>query len=179
MLKMITNFAAETSSSESGIGAFNVNLKGFVFQLITFLIVLLVLKRWVFPKLVSTLEARRAALEQSLTDARKTREALSRAEEEAVKLLSQARAQADQALADAGAQAKEVIAKAEADAEVRTSRLLDEARAQIDQERAKLRQELKDELTGLVVDTTQKILGAKVDSKEDRRLIEQSIKEVR
>lgn len=173
------NFAAETSSSESGIGAFNINLKAFLFQLATFVIVLWILRRWVFPKLASTLEARRQTLEQSLVDARKTREALARAEGEVDKLLNQAREQADQTLSDAQAQGKELIKSAETAAEQRAERLLKEAMSQIDQEKIKLREELKGELTELVVTTTEKVLRKKIDGKEDSRLIEQSVKELK
>ena len=56
-------------AESSGISSLGINLKGFLFQLITFVIVLLILRRYVFPKLVATLEARRSALEQSLAQA--------------------------------------------------------------------------------------------------------------
>ena len=79
MLNIPTQFA-EVSSSESGIGAFNINLKSFIFQLVTFVIVLLVFKRWVLPPLIKTLEDRRQTLEKSLTQAKETEEALARAE---------------------------------------------------------------------------------------------------
>jgi len=64
------------SSSSSGISSLGVNLKAFIFQLVTFLLVLLILRRWVFPKLVATLESRRDALERSLLQAKETEEAL-------------------------------------------------------------------------------------------------------
>lgn len=178
MLNMIVKFG-ETEPAASGIGAFNVNLKAFLFQLATFVLVLLVLKRWVFPKLVATLEERRKTLEQSLVDARKTREALSQAEDQVSKLLSQAREQADQALSDAQAQGKELVKSAEAAAEQRADRLLKEAMSQIEQEKIKLREELKGELADLVVTTTEKVLRKKIDIKEDSRLIEQSIRELK
>lgn len=175
---LMINFA-EAEGGASGIGAFNINLKGFLFQLLTFVLVLLVLKRWVFPKLISTLEARRQTLEQSLKDADKTREALAKAENDVSKLLAEARDQADQALADAAAQGKDVVAKAEAAAQARANRLLDEAKTQIDQERNKLRAELKNELSSLVVTATEKVLSSKINDAEDKKLIERTIKEMR
>lgn len=177
MSELISQFAAAESSG-GGIGALGINVQGFIFQLITFVLVLLILRKYVFPKVVETMEKRREALEQSLVDARKTQEALAKAEEDVAKLLQEARAQADQALADAGTQAKEVIAKAEAAAEVQAARVLKEAREQIEQERRKLHDELKGELTDLVVATTSKVLRTKITSKEDTKLIENSIKEI-
>ncbi|HVX58223.1 MAG TPA: F0F1 ATP synthase subunit B [Candidatus Saccharimonadales bacterium] len=176
MLNINPQFAA---SSSGGISSLGINLKSFIFQLITFIIVLLILRRWVFPKLVATLEERRKTLEESLVQARATQEALEKAEEQSAEILHKAREQADSALADAAAQAKEVVAEAEAKAGEQAERVLAEARAQISQERDKLREELKGELADLVVLTTEKVLRTKLNAKEDARLIEQSIKELK
>lgn len=174
MFKVSPQFAA----SSGGIGSLGINLKAFVFQLITFLIVLLILKRWVFPKLVATLEARRKTLEESLEQAKATQLALEKAEEKAEEILHKAREQADTSLADAREQAKAIISKAEGAADTQASRIVKEAEQHLEQERARLRTELKNELTDLVIATTEKVLRTKLNDKEDAKLIEQSIKEI-
>lgn len=167
------------ASSSGGISSLGIELKSFLFQLITFVIVLLILRRWVFPKLVATLEARRATLEESLVQAKQTQETLDKAELSANQIMHKAREQADSAMADARTQAKDVIAKAEAAAHVQADRVLKELQQQLAQERDKLRTELKTELADLVVLTTQKILKTKLNTREDAKLIAQSIKELR
>jgi F-type H+-transporting ATPase subunit b len=169
---------AEAETSSEGLGAFNINLKSFLFQLATFVIVLLILKKWVFPKLVATIEARRQTLEESLVKAKQTEEALAKAELKAGEIINTAREQADRSLAEAKAQAKEVIAKAEASAEVSAQRLLAEAQERLGQERLKLREELKDELADLVLLTTEKVLDEKINESSDRRLVERALKEM-
>lgn len=167
------------TNSSGGISSLGINLKSFLFQLVTFIIVLLILRRWVFPKLVATLEARRATLEESLTQAKLTQETLQKAEASANQILHKAREQADSALADAKAQAKDVIAQAEAAAAVQSGRVLKEAEAQLAQDRNKLRAELKNELADLVILTTEKVLKTKLNAREDAKLVEQSIKELK
>ncbi|MBI4033613.1 F0F1 ATP synthase subunit B [Candidatus Saccharibacteria bacterium] len=164
--------------SAGGISAFNVNLKSFLFQLATFVIVLLVLRRWVFPKLTATIEARRKTLEESLVKAKETEEALTRAEQKAGQIIGAAREQADRALTEANSQAKEIIAKSEASAELQAKRLIDEAKERLGHEHLKLQEQLKDELTDLVIITTEKVLRKKVNETEDRRLIEDALKEL-
>lgn len=171
-----TYFAEEAQSS--GIEAFNINLKSFIFQLITFVLVLLIIKRWVLPPITKTLEDRRQTLEKSLVQAKETEETLARAEERAGQILHKSREQADTALVEAKSQAREVVSKAETDAQVQALRIIKEAEAQLDQERAKLRDELKVELAGLVTEATEKVLRSKLTAADDRRLIEQSIKEL-
>ncbi len=155
------------------------NLKAFLFQLITFIIVLLILRRWVYPKLVATLEARRKALEESLTQAKLTEETLAKAEIEADRLLHKAREQADQSLADAREQAKQIVAKAEVDAEAQAGRIVAEAEAHLAHERNKLSEGLMAELADLVALASEKVLRTKLNARDDKRLIEQSIKELR
>ena len=162
-----------------GIGAFNLNLKSFLFQLATFVIVLLVLRRWVFPKLVATIEARRLTLEESLTKARQTEEALARAEEKAGHIIQDARQAADSALSEANAQAREIISKAEVAANTQAQRLMAEAKDRLGQEHLKLQEQLKGELADLVIMTTEKVLREKIDEPRDRRLVEKALSEVR
>jgi F-type H+-transporting ATPase subunit b len=165
-------------SSSGGISSLGLNVKSFIFQLITFLIVLLILRRWVFPKLVATLEERRKVLEESLEQARKTEETLRKTEAGAADILSKARDEADAALTDAQSRAKEIIAEAEKTGEVAASRIVKEAEAHLGQERNKLRDEIKEELTDLVVATTEKVIGKRLSAKEDMGLISESIKEL-
>ena len=178
MLNIPTQFA-EVSSSESGIGAFNINLKSFIFQLVTFVIVLLVFKRWVLPPLIKTLEDRRQTLEKSLTQAKETEEALARAEAKAEEIITKARTQADNALRDAKKSAEGVIVDAETAAAQRAALIIKDAQAQLAQEKNNLRLELREELAELVADMAEKIIRQKLNASSDRSLIERTLQEVK
>jgi F-type H+-transporting ATPase subunit b len=164
------------SSDSSGLGAFHLNVKDFVIQLITFVLVLLILRRWVVPKLVATMDKRRETLEQSLENARATQEALAKAEEKAEEILGKARTLADEALAEAKDAASEIVAKAENAAGQRANLIVKEAESRLNEEREKLRLELRAELADLVADATEKIVHEKLDAKKDMSLIERAIK---
>jgi F-type H+-transporting ATPase subunit b len=163
-------------ASTSGIGAFNINLKAFIFQLVTFVLVLFVLKRWVLPPLIATMDTRRETLEKSLVDAKQTEELLAKAEVRAEEILAKARVQADEALAETKKTASGIIADAEGAAGDRAAIIVKEAEARLGEERDKLRQELRAELAELVADATEKIIHEKLDTKRDMSLIERAIK---
>jgi F-type H+-transporting ATPase subunit b len=148
----LTHIPIQFADDSSGLGAFNVNLKDFIFQMITFVIVLLVLRKWVVPKVVQTMDARQSTLEKSLKDAKATEEALAK---------------------DAGA---DIISKAENAAGQRANLIVQEAETRLDEERQKLRTELRSELADLVADATEKIIHEKLDEKRDMSLIERAIK---
>lgn len=171
-------FLAEASSQASGIGAFNINIKAFVFQLVSFLIVLLVLKRYALPPLVKTLDDRKSTLEKSLEQAKQTEETLAKAEAAAEEILSKARAQADEALAESKKAASGMIAEAEDKAAERAAMIVKDAETRLGEEREKLRQELQQEMAELVANATEKIIDEKLDAKQDMSLIERAIRGV-
>lgn len=176
MIYLPIQFAADATDSSGGLGAFNINLKDFVFQLITFLIVLAVLRKWVVPKIVETMEKRQETLEQSLKNAKATEEALAKAESRAEEILARARKEADDAIAETKKAAAGVIADAETAAGERAAIIINEAEARLNEEREKMRQELRQELAVLVANATEKIIEEKVDVKRDMSLIERAIK---
>ncbi len=170
-------YFAESEVPKSGIGAFGVDLQLFLAQLVTFVIVLLVLKKFVFPKLSQTLENRRQALEESLENAKKTEAALNNAQAKAEELIKQARVEANDFLKQADTQAQEVIAIAEAKSVKRAEQIMQTAKDQIEIERQKLKSELRQELAGLVAEASGLVLSEKLTSESDKRLIEKALKE--
>jgi F-type H+-transporting ATPase subunit b len=175
-LNLIVTQFAQADSGGSGLGAFQLNIKDFIIQLVTFVLVFLILRKWVVPKLAATIDGRQRTLEESLENARRTEEALKQAEARAEEILGKARAQADEALAEAKDAGAGVISQAEAAAAARAETIVKEAESRLNDEREKLRKELHDELAGLVADATEKIIHEKLDEKKDMSLIERAIK---
>lgn len=166
-------------SNSSGLGAFQVSLKALVFQLVTFLLVLLIFKRWILPPINKTLNQRRKTLEESLEQAKLTKQKLEAAEAKAEQLISAGRENADRVLREAKDEAKQVVAQAEAAAREQADRVLGENHAQLAQAKNRLSAELKEELTSLVVDTTEKVLRQKVSAQADMELIKRTVKEIK
>ena len=177
MSLVITNLA-QADSGGSGLGAFQLNLKDFIIQLITFVLVFAILRKWVVPRIVATMENRRQTLEQSLENAKATEEALARAEVKAEEILTKARAMADDALAEAKKAASGRVAEAETKAAERAALIIKDAETRLGEEREKLRQELRAEMAELVADATERIIDEKLDPKRDMSLIERAIKGV-
>jgi F-type H+-transporting ATPase subunit b len=169
---------AQASDSSGGLGAFHLNVKDFIIQLITFLLVLLVFRKWVVPKLIATMDLRQKTLEQSLENAKATEAALARAEAKAEEILASTRSKADAALAEARKGASAIIAEGETAASARAAMIVKEAEERLGHERDRLHAELSKELAGLVAAATEKVLGKKVNEREDRALIEQSLKDI-
>ncbi len=178
-MQLLTSFATSTEAAQpEGLGALGLDVKAFAFQLITFLIVLFVLRKYVFTKLVATLESRRETLEKSLVQAKETEQALADAQTTAGKILKEAQADADKLLGDARSEARTVISEAETVGATKAERIILDARDQLDQERNRLKSELKSELAGLVVAATEKVLKEKMTDSRDKELVNKAVKEL-
>lgn len=175
----LTGFASEAAGSAeaaSGFGALGVDLKAFIVQFITFLIVFFILKKYVFSKIVEVLDKRQNVIEEGVKSAQAMTEQKEKLEKEVAKMRSEARKQADEIIAESRNQAEDIVAKAELATTAKTDKMLADAKVKINEETEKSRRGLKAEIVSLVVDTTEKLIGSKVDTAKDQKIIDEAVK---
>src|SRR5690554_2452894 len=95
-----TSTIAETAHVEQeaagGLAALGLDWQAFLFQLISFTIVFLLLRQFVFKKVIAVLEDRRKTVEDSIKHAAETEAKLKTAEDKIAKIIRDARVQADE-----------------------------------------------------------------------------------
>jgi F-type H+-transporting ATPase subunit b len=178
----LIQFAAEgTGHTEptGGIAALGLDAKAFVFQLLTFILVLLFLRKYVYGKLVDTLEARRTEVLGSLEAAKQATDDLEKAEAKIEKLLAEARQESADIVATAHKEAVALVEEAESKAQKKAEHIVHEAKAELDGEVLKARTVLQKEAKALVAEATEKIIGQKLTGPADEKLIEQALAEVK
>lgn len=173
VLLPLTHFA--DNASAGGLSALGLNVQSFLFQLITFIIVLVILRQFVFKRLVKTLDDRRKTVEKSITQAIETEAKLKKAETTIATMLAQGRKQADDIVAAGHKEAAQMVEAAETKAAARAEHIVTEAKAQMDVELAKARTALKAETAQLVAMATERIIGEKLDVKKDEALIAKAL----
>lgn len=174
-MNSLTTFAAEQAG---GLSALGLNVQSFVFQLITFVIVLVLLRKYVYGRLVDTLEARRKAVEESLDKATEAAKELEQTEKKVATMLDEARAEAQDIVALAHKEATAMVEEAEVKAAKKAEHMITQAESRLKQDIEAARTELRHEAASLVALATEKILRTKVDSKADKDLIAAALKEV-
>lgn len=172
---LLTQFAAEEAEA-SGIAALGFDPKAFLIQLITFLLIFYILKRFAFKRIVDLLEKRRKTIEEGVTLSAKMAQEKEKLDKEISRLRVEARKDAEQLLDDTKAQATVVLKEAEASAAERANQIIEEARAKIDDETARARRKLEKEMVGLVVEATEAVTREKLDAKKDGVLITEALK---
>lgn len=172
----LIQFGAEASG---GLGALGINLQGFVFQLITFVMVLVLLRKFVYQRLVETLETRRKAVIDSLDNAKEAAAALEKTNEKTVELMKEARQEAADIVALAQKEAAKVAEEAEIKASKKADHILEQAEARIHSDIAAAKLALQTEMVGLVAAATEKVIEKKLDLKSDAKLIKEALRESR
>lgn len=180
MLNTITLFAAsEGHESAEGIGALGLNGVAFLMQIITFVLVYLVLRKFAFGPILTILNKRRETIESGVKLGEQMRKDKAEFEKTVAKELQEARLRADGIVADAEAAGRDTIREAEEKAQEKATVIISEGKVRGEQEVARARKALETELVGLISDATEAIIGEKVDAKKDSSLIDRALKESR
>jgi len=150
----------------------------FVVEVIAFVAMLLILRRWVYPRVMAAAEARQNQIAGALEEAERSRQEAAAAREEVSKQIEDARVQArdilDRAHKAAVLETEELVRKGRRDADAQ----LERARSEIVAERDKAIQEVRAQVGTLVVAAASKVLGQAIDRSAHSRLIEESLARV-
>jgi F-type H+-transporting ATPase subunit b len=107
---------------------FGLETKLFLFQLINFLIIVFILKKFLFKPLKRMLDERKRKIEQSLQDAENAKASLENAGNERKKILAAAKVGADKLMAAVKASANETKEKTLAEAKSHSRQIIEEAK---------------------------------------------------
>jgi F-type H+-transporting ATPase subunit b len=150
----------------------------FVAELIAFILMILILGRYAYPRIIAAATDRENKIEAGLRAAQESEERLAKVQAQVEKTLEEARAQARDIISrshgEATGEAAEVLAKARTDAEAQIER----ARKEISGERDRAIQDLRTEVSALVVAATQRLLSETIDAKAHQRLIDDALTKV-
>lgn len=151
--------------------ALGINIGFLIAQIINFGVIFFLLRKFVWGKLLDTIDQRRADIEKGLEDARIAAEARANAEKEAENIKAAARAEAQKIVADArgrGEEAgKDVLAKANTDAEA----IRGEARVKAEEERSQLLSDMRGQVISLAMAAANRLIGESIDEKKQQQIV--------
>jgi F-type H+-transporting ATPase subunit b len=164
--------AAAAESGKHGLIEINGSL---IVQLISFLVLLAVLYRFVYKPLVATLDARSAAIKQQLAEAQAAREAAQRQLAEFEAKLQAAQAEAQTVRERALREVAELRERLTAEARQEATRLVESARAEIQQDIRRARAELRAEVGTLAVEIAERIIQRSLRGEDHERLVQDAL----
>jgi F-type H+-transporting ATPase subunit b len=159
--------------------ALGINLGFLIAFTINFLIVVVVLRKWVYIPILDALEKRRVTIARGLEDARVASEARENAEKEAASIISDAQAKAGQIVREANERAEAVAREVRAEAEAEAEREREAAITEIQQERERILSDLRGQVAALAMAVAQKLIGELLDERRQHTLIDEFFSGVR
>lgn len=149
-----------------------------IVELIAFLLMLFLLGRYVYPRVIAAAEARQKAIQAQLEGAERANEAAEQKLREIDEKLADARRQSQEMIDAASRSADQVRAELRRQGEEEAKRQLERAARDIEGEKQKAIDAVRGEVADLVATATERVLGETLDRERHRRLIDNAIKEV-
>lgn len=146
-----------------------------VAQIINFLIILFVLKKFFYKPITKMLDARRATITESLKNAEEIELKLQQTEERSGKIIADSQQKAEQLLEDAKKGAENITNTAMDEAKKAQEEMMQKVIAQIAAEKETMKKEIEEETLALVVEVTQKVLGRTMKNSEKEELTKKAI----
>jgi F-type H+-transporting ATPase subunit b len=160
------------------LNTFGIEWPKFLAQLILFIIVYFVLKKFAFGPIIAMLEERRKRIEEGQLNAQKIKQQLADAEKHHTEILAKANAEAQRMIDEARESASHVADRKLQEAITSAEQVIAKAREAGALEYERSMDQLKRELGRLVVETTAKVTGKVLNSDDQRRLQEEAARQL-
>ena len=149
-----------------------------VWTIITFLIVLWVLRRFAFGRIQGMIDQRRDRIREALDEADKARSEARELRDRIAQERQQAKMEREQILEDSRRQAQRQLEQGRERADADLRERLEKNREELDAENARLREQIRRDVVELTLLASEKVTGKVLDEDDQRRLIEETIEEV-
>ncbi len=153
---------------------FNFTLVG---QLLAFILFVWFCMRYVWPPLLEVLEEREKEIADGLNAASEGKRALEEANAQRETIMEEAKKEASDLVSQAGQRANQMVEDAKTQAQEEAERIKTSAKADLEQATKKAREEIRSEVSALVVAGAEKVLGSEIDREKNAEIIEEISKE--
>jgi len=172
------NLLLAATETDSGNALIKVVPGLMIWTIITFLIVLFVLRKLAFGRIQGIIDARRERIREALDEADKAREEARALRESVREEREEAKTEREQLLEETRRQAQEQPRRARDEAAEALQRRLEENQKAVEAENRKFREEIRRDVVELTLLASEKVTRKTLDEKDQRRLIDETIDEL-
>jgi len=147
---------------------------GLIFWMtLVFLLLLILLKKFAWGPILSSIKEREQSISTSLAMAKQTQEEMKRLQADNEKLLKEARGERDAILREANKLKDSIINEAKGKAQTEADRIVESARENIESEKRAASTEIKTQVAELSIEIAEKVLVAELsDKKKQSNLVQ-------
>ena len=147
-------------------------------QIINFLILLLLLRLFFWKRILALLDERKMRIASEFKKIEDTKQEVEKLKLEYTMQLSHIEETSKEKLRQTIEEGKKIIGDMKKEAHIEALKLIDSAKQDIQYKISKAKEEIKDEIVDLVIKSTQNLVSAKFTEEEDKKLIENFLKEI-
>lgn len=147
-------------------------------QIVNFLIIIWLLKKFFYKPIAKILEERKKRIEASLKNAQAIEGKLAQTDEKSAHILQGAQRNAQNLITDAKKEAQRISYQASQDARKTVEEAVEKAKIQIEAQRHEMQKQLEKQTLNLIVEVTKKALGRTLKVNERRQLTTKAVLEL-
>lgn len=140
-------------------------------NLVNFLIIFWLLKKFVFSSLKDVLAKRKQRIEEGIENAQKAERDRVMAKEAYEERMKEAQVEANTIVSEARGKEREIVEEARGKAEKEADVIIAKGKEKVEEEKSRLRSEVEKETARMIVDATEKLLRGNIDEKKNEDLI--------
>lgn len=154
------------------LGKVGFDTKVFLFNLINFIIVAAILRKFFFRKIMNTIEARQQLIEEGIQNAQAAKADLAMSEQKGEEIIKKAKLEANEVVKAAVESGNDAAAKIKQQAELDAEATRAKAKQQAAAEKEQMLSDFKQDAADLVISATEKLLGSRdVKADEAKRIL--------
>lgn len=147
-------------------------------QLINFLILFFVLKKFAYKPILNFLDERKNKIEAGLKNAEIAEEKLKNAQDTEKQTILSAKKEAQQILESVVVDSEKTKQNIIDEANLQAKKILEEAKLKTEQEKKQLITDVKKEMAELIVKASEKVVGQKLDVNKDSEIVRKAIQDM-
>lgn len=145
-------------------------------QVVNFLLLLFILKKFLYKPILKVLDERKKRIEQSLKNAEEIERKLVEADKEAEKILARALAEGKKILDQTNEAAAQIMEQTNKAAEEILRKATEEGKKIVELQEEMLMRQVREHVGHLVTLVVEKVTGKKITLKDQREIIEKEVK---
>lgn len=155
-----------------------IDWKLFVAQIVNFVILLLVLRRFAYQPILNLLEERREKIEQGLKHSDEATEYLKSAREESSRMLAKAKQDAQRMIEEAQGMAEKTAKTIISESQEEANKIVEDARRKMQQEKVRIMDDVRADMVNLITLAMEKTIQKRFDSEDDQKFIDATLEKV-
>ena len=147
-------------------------------QAVVMIVFVAICWKYVYPPILEVMQEREKKISDGLEAAKKADASLEEAKLAFDKEMDQAKAEAAEILKKANARASQIVGDASSKAEEEAEKIMTSASTSIENETNKAKEELRQQMSDIIIDTTQKILGDEISPEKHDAILKKAAEDL-